>query len=480
MHWTSYAARTIGHRSRARCAREWRRIRSPARSRAGTSRSSCLAVNSKVRPRRWSWRIPPVDSTSARRRTCSPHFGLRALSGVAVVMYSSDLDEVLSMADRMIVCFEGRTAETRRRSRGRRHVRWRGTLGDRSRAIRPHTGRSGTVGHIARSWRRHARGARRRIRPRPRGDRAVERIVRQFLLVLLRNTAARHTAHHRRARRRRGVPGRSAEHRRRGPAACRSDRDDRGRALRWRIGRGGLRFPLELAAGMAAGAGWAGIAALLRLPVRRARSDQHPDAQLRRTLRRELSRARPVAGADTHVSANDRARRVRATVRRSFRDSGFTWDSWWRCCWPSRRGGFFARRRVDSGFARWAPAPRLPSSAGRVNVDRVVFRAFLASGAIAGLAGGVQVAGVTYELFEGISPGYGYTAIAVALLARLNPLGGDRRRGLLRRPRVRRGGNAARCRCTVRIRIGSRGAGPSRSSRRESRAIPRRRARSTG
>jgi general nucleoside transport system ATP-binding protein len=33
-------------------------------------------------------------------------------SGVAVVMYSSDLDEVLSMADRMVVCFEGRAMET--------------------------------------------------------------------------------------------------------------------------------------------------------------------------------------------------------------------------------------------------------------------------------------------------------------------------------------------------------------------------------
>ena len=33
-------------------------------------------------------------------------------SGVAVVMYSSDLDEVLSMADRMIVCFAGRITAT--------------------------------------------------------------------------------------------------------------------------------------------------------------------------------------------------------------------------------------------------------------------------------------------------------------------------------------------------------------------------------
>jgi simple sugar transport system ATP-binding protein len=33
-------------------------------------------------------------------------------SGVAVVVYSSDIDEVLSIADRMIVCFDGRITET--------------------------------------------------------------------------------------------------------------------------------------------------------------------------------------------------------------------------------------------------------------------------------------------------------------------------------------------------------------------------------
>ena len=47
--------------------------------------------------------------------------------------------------------------------------------------------------------------------------------------------------------------------------------------------------------------------------------------------------------------------------------------------------------------------------------------AFLLTGALAGLAGGVEVLGVTFALYENISPGYGYTAIAVALLARLDP-----------------------------------------------------------
>jgi simple sugar transport system permease protein len=51
------------------------------------------------------------------------------------------------------------------------------------------------------------------------------------------------------------------------------------------------------------------------------------------------------------------------------------------------------------------------------------FRIFLLSGAIAGLAGSIEVSGVTFALYENISPGYGYTAIAVALIAALNPAG---------------------------------------------------------
>ena len=49
-------------------------------------------------------------------------------------------------------------------------------------------------------------------------------------------------------------------------------------------------------------------------------------------------------------------------------------------------------------------------------------RTFLLSGALAGLAGAIEVTGVTYSLYENLSPGYGYTAIAVALVGALNPL----------------------------------------------------------
>ena len=61
--------------------------------------------------------------------------------------------------------------------------------------------------------------------------------------------------------------------------------------------------------------------------------------------------------------------------------------------------------------------------AGQVNVERTTMRVFLVSGALAGLAGAIEVTGVTFALYENVSPGYGYTAIAVALLAGLHPLG---------------------------------------------------------
>lgn len=58
-----------------------------------------------------------------------------------------------------------------------------------------------------------------------------------------------------------------------------------------------------------------------------------------------------------------------------------------------------------------------------IGVGRSVLLAFLLSGALAGLAGGIEVSGVTFRLYERFSPGYGFTAIAVALLGRLHPAG---------------------------------------------------------
>jgi simple sugar transport system permease protein len=57
-----------------------------------------------------------------------------------------------------------------------------------------------------------------------------------------------------------------------------------------------------------------------------------------------------------------------------------------------------------------------------VGFFRVALLTMLISGGLAGLAGVGEVAGIQLRLRTGISPGYGYTAIIVAWLARLNSL----------------------------------------------------------
>ena len=60
---------------------------------------------------------------------------------------------------------------------------------------------------------------------------------------------------------------------------------------------------------------------------------------------------------------------------------------------------------------------------GGFKSNRVILLTFAISGALAGLAGIIEVAGPVGHLQPGISPGYGFTAIIVAFLGRLNPMG---------------------------------------------------------
>jgi ABC-type uncharacterized transport system permease subunit len=83
---------------------------------------------------------------------------------------------------------------------------------------------------------------------------------------------------------------------------------------------------------------------------------------------------------------------------------------------------YFTRTAGGFRLAVVGESPEAAASAGQVHVAGVQARALIASGAIAGLAGIVQASGVTYILYEGLSPGYGYVAIGVALLGGLHPL----------------------------------------------------------
>ena len=69
------------------------------------------------------------------------------------------------------------------------------------------------------------------------------------------------------------------------------------------------------------------------------------------------------------------------------------------------------------GFNPWA------AETGGISVSATTVKALCISGALAGLAGVTEVMGVHLRLFDQFSPGFGFTGIAVALLAKNNPIG---------------------------------------------------------
>jgi len=57
-----------------------------------------------------------------------------------------------------------------------------------------------------------------------------------------------------------------------------------------------------------------------------------------------------------------------------------------------------------------------------ININSTIIRTAMISGGLAGLAGASEVAGLKGYLTLDLSPGFGYTGIAVAMLAQLHPL----------------------------------------------------------
>ncbi len=80
------------------------------------------------------------------------------------------------------------------------------------------------------------------------------------------------------------------------------------------------------------------------------------------------------------------------------------------------------RSTLGFQFRVLGQAPRAARFAG-FSEDRLVWVAMLISGGLAGLAGMFEVTGTVGQLTTAISPGYGFSAIIVAFLGRLNPLG---------------------------------------------------------
>jgi simple sugar transport system permease protein len=184
---------------------------------------------------------------------------------------------------------------------------------------------------------------------------------------------------------------------------------------------GGAILPLELAAGAGAGALWAAPAALLRR--RFGALEVMSTLMLNFVALNVVSYlVRGPLQEPTHIYpqtiALPEAARLPALAPGMRLHAGFLLalvaaaSMWWTLRFTA--AGF----RVRAAGAN----PSAAAIAGGIDVPRTTTAAFLMSGGLAGLAGAVEVAGVTFALYENLSPGYGYTAIAVALLARLNPL----------------------------------------------------------
>jgi ABC-type uncharacterized transport system permease subunit len=84
--------------------------------------------------------------------------------------------------------------------------------------------------------------------------------------------------------------------------------------------------------------------------------------------------------------------------------------------WLLNRSVFGYQVRAIGQNSRAASVAGMP-------VALTIFFSFVLAGGVAGLAGFGEVAGIHHNLPNQLSPGYGYTGIAVALLASLSPLG---------------------------------------------------------
>lgn len=83
---------------------------------------------------------------------------------------------------------------------------------------------------------------------------------------------------------------------------------------------------------------------------------------------------------------------------------------------------FFKKTRAGYNIRAVGQNP-LAARASGVNMNFTIMAAMAASGAIAGMAGMTEVFGKYGRFIDGFSPGFGFTGIAVAVLANNNPFG---------------------------------------------------------
>ena len=85
---------------------------------------------------------------------------------------------------------------------------------------------------------------------------------------------------------------------------------------------------------------------------------------------------------------------------------------------------FFLMWKMKLGFEIRATGDNPTASRYKgINIKSISLIVMLISGAIAGLAGGVEILGIHHKLIFGFSSGFGFTGILIALLGRMHPIG---------------------------------------------------------
>ncbi|MDW6022571.1 ABC transporter permease [Mesorhizobium sp. BAC0120] len=83
---------------------------------------------------------------------------------------------------------------------------------------------------------------------------------------------------------------------------------------------------------------------------------------------------------------------------------------------------FFQRTARGYAISEMGANPRFAEYGG-IDIKRQCLFVLLASGAVGGLAGGIEALGVHHRFMEGFAPGFGFDGVIAALLANGSPLG---------------------------------------------------------
>lgn len=181
---------------------------------------------------------------------------------------------------------------------------------------------------------------------------------------------------------------------------------------------GAIRLPLMFAGALAAGAAWGAIPALLRL---RFGANEVIVTIMMNFL--AVTIATYLIGGPWASGITPATRPIVSAGFLPVLISGTRLTADFLIAIISAAALAFLLRRTVFGYRLRTIGANLDAAryAG-MKVDQIRFLAFAGAGALAGLAGFGQVAGVYHDLPNGLSPGFGYSGIVVALLARLDPL----------------------------------------------------------